>query len=811
MILKKHAILTFILISSFFAVVAQSTLSGVVKQAGSEKGISNAHVFLENSSFGTVANARGEWELQDIPDGKYLLIISSEGFSTIKQIVTISEDVSLSIEMEENLNTLPELVVESYTLSLGRQGLKDIPGSVDYLGPQELKAWQHSNVNDILKVIPGVNIQEEEGFGLRPNIGLRGSGLERSAKITLMEDGILAAPAPYAAPSAYYFPTVGRMSGVEVMKGSSQVRFGPFTTGGAINFISTPIPNQFNGKVGIQSGNFGYRSVQTVVGNSFKNVGFVVETFQYGADGFKELPNGDDTGFAKSDYQAKLRFNTNKAAKNYQSLTFMIGQTSEDSNETYLGLTDKDFVQNPYQRYTASQVDNMDAEQHRYSVQHYLELPGLFNIVTTAYRNDFKRNWYKLQSIEGESSINGILSDPESNAFAYELLRGSVDVDTAILNVRANNRKYYSQGIQTVVDLEFQTGLVEHDVHISTRFHRDEEDRFQWEDGYSVQSGIMQLEESGVPGSHSNRVENATAWASYLFYKLSYKSWAFTPGIRYENITIERTNYGSSDPSRSGTGLSLRENEVSVVLPGVGVHYQVNNKINLFAGVHKGFAPPGSSVDTDPEESVNYEVGLRKFGKLFSATTVIYLNDYKNLLGADLAAAGGIGSGDLFNAGTALTKGLELQLAYDLLGKNKKFSLPINLAFTYTNAKFTSDFESDFEEWGTVESGFRLPYIAENQLNLGATLKHQRFALNLGSKYQSALRTSPGTGEIPQGNKVDAFFVSDISLNIFLNEWTTFNTSVTNLFDNQYEVARRPAGLRPGMPRAFKVGVNVNL
>ena len=48
------------------------------------------------------------------------------------------------------------------------------------------------------------------------------------------------APAPYSAPAAYYSPRIGRMSGVEILKGSSQVRYGPQTTGGVINYLATP-------------------------------------------------------------------------------------------------------------------------------------------------------------------------------------------------------------------------------------------------------------------------------------------------------------------------------------------------------------------------------------------------------------------------------------------------------------------------------------------------------------------------------------------------------------------------------------------
>ena len=175
-----------------------------------------------------------------------------------------------------------------------------------------------------------------------------------------MEDGILIAPAPYSAPAAYYFPTIGRMESVEVLKGSSQIQYGPNTTGGAINMISTQIPNKFTGKASISAGNFNSRNTQVVIGNSFNNFGFVSDYFNYNSDGFKGLDGGGNTGFDKSDYSAKFRLNTNLDAKTYQALTLKIQYSEEKANETYLGLTDEDFKKNPFRRYSASSKDVMN-------------------------------------------------------------------------------------------------------------------------------------------------------------------------------------------------------------------------------------------------------------------------------------------------------------------------------------------------------------------------------------------------------------------------------------------------------------------
>ena len=128
------------------------------------------------------------------------------------------------------------------SLVIGGEGTFDLPGSGYVIDTQELRSQNYYNINRILDRIPGVYLREETGNGNFPNISIRGGDGTRSDNVTIMEDGILTAPAAYSAPSAYYSPNPARMSGVEILKGSSQIAFGPHTTGGVVNYLSTQFP-----------------------------------------------------------------------------------------------------------------------------------------------------------------------------------------------------------------------------------------------------------------------------------------------------------------------------------------------------------------------------------------------------------------------------------------------------------------------------------------------------------------------------------------------------------------------------------------
>ena len=733
----------------------------------------------------------------------FIVVFLNLSYGQSTRLITQAQD--------SNLIKLDEVVLAANVILGSKFQARNRTGAATYVSQPELLKYNYTDINRVLRSVPGVTLVEEDGFGLRPNISLRGTSPERSAKITLMEDAVLIAPAPYSAPAAYYFPSIARMQAVEILKGSSQIQYGPFTTGGAINMISSTIPDTFHASLLANYGSYNSGDLQLKLGDSEERFGYIIEYLNFNSDGFKKLDNGGNTGFDKNDLLGKFRFNSAPTAKLKHILDMKFQYSDEDSNETYVGLTDEDFESTPFRRYAGSQVDEMTNDHIQIQATYDLEFSDYFHITTTAYYNGFSRNWYKLDAVTlngDRRSISNILEDPVTNDEYYNVVAGNQDEAADALLVKANNRKYVSRGIQTKFDYHWTGDNTFHDLELGARFHADEEDRFQWVDGYGINDGIMNLTTAGTPGTDANRISDASAFSSYLLYKLKYKNLTITPGLRYESISLGRKDYGKNDVSRQGFDLSTRENQVNVWIPGMGFNYNFN-QISLFGGIHKGFSPPTSKEGEMPEESINYELGSRfTFGN-FSGELVGFYNDYSNLLGSDLAATGGTGSLEQFNAGEVDVTGLEVLLNYNALNNHEKLKLPITFAYTYTHAEFQSSFDSPNDIWGEVTKGDEMPYIPKHQFNALISLEHPSYELNLSGRYNGAFRTKAGSGSIPFNELVPSSFVVDFSAKYHLNDHFSINGRIINLLDETYAVSRVPAGLRPGHPFAASIGIFV--
>lgn len=706
---------------------------------------------------------------------------------------------------------------------------KLLPGSGMVINELTLAKINQPDINKVLRMIPGVNIRDEEGFGLRPNIGLRGTPVNRCTKITLMEDGVLIAPAPYADPSAYYFPTFARMQGVEVLKGSSQIKYGPYTIGGAVNLLSTAIPYTFKGLIQGSYGSFGTNQQHIWIGDSQKQFDYVFEVNRIASNGFKQLDGGGNTGFDRRDFMGKVRWHSLAEAKIQQALTFKFVRSEEIGNETYLGLTFDDFQENPLRRYSGTQKDILNMNHSLFTLSHAINLTSTLKVNTTAYLGNTFRDWARAYSFGGQS-INAILSDPNTNALGYGIMTGQTDGD---IIYRSAARNYYSRGIQTQMTKDFRTGRlgnVNHKLQIGGRYHEDQADRYGTQSTYSMTNSLMIMKTSGISGNQENQIRNARSASGFLSYELVLKKWKINPGLRYEYIELDFQNYGTSDAARIGKDLQRGQNFLSVWIPGATLFYEINNGMNAFAGVHKGFSPPGmpsvnsSTGQAIEETALNYELGYHYNSDKLNIQAVGFYSDYANILGSDNISGGGAGTGDLFNAGRALIHGVEFSLDYDFtpLKSNLTLTFPIRVAYTYTNARFKETFVNGGGDWGSgqINTDDFIPFITPHQGMVSIGIENHQFNVTIGARYLGLTRTKPGQDEIivpesnenyAQVNAIEAYTIFDLSANYYISQmWTVYST-INNFTNNQNIVANLPQGYRPSMPIAVNVGVKVNL
>ncbi|OYW95901.1 MAG: hypothetical protein B7Z13_00355 [Caulobacterales bacterium 32-67-6] len=732
--------------------------------------------------------------------------------------------LTLSSAQAEVLDDAGAPLLDAVLVTGSTTNVREIGGSVQVIDAEALSTFAYSDVNRVLRQAPGVYLQEEEGFGLRPNIGIRGSGSDRNSRIAVMEDGVLIAPAPYAAPAAYYFPRMTRIHAVEVSKGPAAIKYGPLTVGGALNLFSTPIPDVANGEVSgrldLLGGEYGGRRALGSVGGWAAlgggwEIGGLVEGLYEASDGFKVLDAGGDTGFEITDGLLKVGL---RSADRRHQWEAKYQRYDETSDETYLGLTLSDFAANPYRRYNGSGADVMNVDHETLQLTHRFQISPNVSLTTLAYRHETARAWYKLNDVRNSANtgwvgISAVVANPAANAVQMADLIGAPGFTgrAGALRVRNNNRQYAAAGVQSVVAVDFQTGAINHELEFSVRHHRDEEDRFQQDDRYTMVDGRMVLASSGAPGSQENRLGEAKAWSFFLRDEMAFGAFTLTPGLRYETIRLKRTDWALTDPARN-TPTRIIHSKADVLIPGVSATWRLSPEVLLLAGAHRGFANPGPGSSADAETSWSYEAGARWSLGGWQAEAIAFLNDYDNLVGTCTASTGGgCNIGDQFDGGAVEVRGLEVTASHTFADlATQGFAVPVSLAYTLTDAEFKSSFASAYGPWGAVAAGDELPYLPEHQLNLSVGLELAKLKLTSGFNWVSEARETAGSGPIPASDRIDERLVIDLAAEYALTPNFALFATVQNLADETYNVSFSPAGARPGAPRLVMAGVRAS-
>jgi Fe(3+) dicitrate transport protein len=733
--------------------------------------------------------------------------------------ITFSLALSLSatsVLAEESSDPQASVELDTVYITGGKDEIRRLPGSATLIDQEALETFEYTDIHRILNAVPGVNLQEEDGYGLRPNIGLRGTSPERSKKVTLMEDGVLFGPAPYSAPAAYYFPNVSRMSAVEVFKGPATTQYGPSTIGGAINLVSRPIPYAAEGELDVQYGQYNFQRYNAHYGEQIGDFGYLIEGLNVSTDGFKEIDGQSNasTGFERNDVNLKTSWQS--IGEVSQLFQVKLGYADEKSDETYLGLTRDDLEAKSNRRYSASQLDNLEWDHQQIQLSHTLEFDSGLVIHSDVYRNTFQRDWLKLNAFNTDvTTIQDVLKNPDqgSNPDFYKVLTGESGSGTEAeqLKIGNNGREYISQGIQTRGNYTLDISGLEHSLEVGLRYHEDQVVRHHTEQLYDMRQGGTLVAVGDIYSTTRNKGETK-ALALYVKDEIRMGDTTFTLGVRSEQISGSETTYNNE----TGNFESKAKSDEAVILPGVGVYTQVNSSVGLLAGVHKGFSatPPGQEGNLEPEQSINYELGMRldasvaEYGR---GEIIGFLNDYSQLTGT-CSFSGGCDNSAIdsqTNAGAALVYGVEA--GWQLMPEVAGFFLPASISYTFTQAEFANDFYDQNGVFGNPDNdiveGDELAYVPAHRLNLQLGIQQNAWKINASALYQSEMRDTPGQGSIADNEIIDAYVVVDLSTSYqVLPEFQVYGT-VDNVINTDYVVASQPYGYRPGKPQSVNVGM----
>lgn len=695
--------------------------------------------------------------------------------------------------------------------------VSSLKGSGTVLDSKDLRPFSHTDIHEILRQVPGVYVRGEEGYGFFPNISFRGVDPTRTRKTTFMEDGVPSEPSPYADPSAYYAPTAGRMAGFEILKGSSSLKHGPHNIGGVINYLSTPIPSEQKSYLRASYGEFNERISHAYSGGTSDlgggKFGYLLEVFDHRSDGWKTIPglaeNATDVEpsrnapIARTDLLLKLSYEFGES--NY--LEFKAGRMDMDADVGYQGVSKEDFDANPYHRYIGTNQDNMDAEQQRYYLRYMTDITDEISFTTTAYYNEFARNWYKLASkysatdYEETAVGSGIWQTVlETNAGGnFDAMKG---VPGASYEGKSNNRVYETKGIQG--NFDWQIGS--HDLDIGFRYQDDHyykldyrQPTYTW--GADANADGVADTLNYTPNLKSGGAyQDAEAFDVYLVDDFSMGALSISPGIRYTSVDFDY---------KAGTA----KKSLSNTLLGIGGVYELSDTTNVFAGVHQGQALPnaeaatgeGAPADEVTEEtSLQFEIGLRgSINKLFYE--VVYFNT--QLEDMVFLASNANNLGQSMNMGEGTTSGFELLVGADLGGDS--VGVPITFSATFTDTEYETGTGDPAAAAGTEDSylfgaskGNSFPYIPEVQFNIRGGLEFEKISTYLNYHWQDSVFTNS-----LNDHELDSYGIIDWSGFYEINEGVTAFAKITNLTEEEYAVSILPGGYRPGAPRIWSLGM----
>ena len=652
---------------------------------------------------------------------------------------------------------------------------RQLPGSATTIGAAAIERAQPYDLGEMLRRIPGVTARQEEGAGMRLDVGVRGLDPGRSRRLLVLVDGIPEAANPYTEPDLLVAPVVERMRGIEVLRGSGSLLQGPQTIGGVLNLRTIGAPDRATARVEVQGGDAGFRKVLGRLGDAGAGYRYVVQAVRRQGDGVR------GEAFSTDDVLGKLVVDTPRGG----TLTARLGFLAREAASADVGLTSAQFAASP-RRPLLAPDDRVHGRKADVALT--LEQPlrdGRLQVLAYAYetRRAWRRQAYARQPSPDEAYTR-IAGSPGDASRIYFVDRWSVQ-----------DRSYQVAGLEPRVELHARGGGLAHTILVGGRVLVEHTSgRQETTVGASEHGSLLSLD-----------ARHAVGLAAYAIDRIAVGSWlTVAPGVRVEHLSFRR-----SASWQGGAAVDLSEpGEVTAVIPGVGLIVGSARR-HVFAGSHVGFSPPraagavsprGETRELSAERSLHHEVGARAVwpGRARAELTA-FLTSFQNQLVADPS-----------DLGTGLTDGgATRSLGVEAAGEVLVARLASGPALTL-GGRLSLD-RATFA--GGTNEGNRVPYAPALTAGLVADIDvvagvHVQGAWShTGAQFSDAANTvavdaTGRVGRLPAHDTLDLTARYDHA-----RSGLGASLSVKNALDQPAVISRRPEGIAVGGLRQVLLGL----
>ncbi len=661
-------------------------------------------------------------------------------------------------EQTQQVVVLPTIQV----IGSQEDSISKIPGAAVIVSQEQIQQFTPSSTEEILKRVSGVYVKPEEESAIVANIGMRGIS-SADYKTLILEDGVPVAAGLFVGNGRYYNPRIQRMDSIEVLKGSSALRYGPMNIGGVVNY-RTKQPKD-GALVDLSIGSWDTYKTTVELGGSSptkdSNVGAILSWAK--SDGFM------DKSYEMKD--AVIKAGTAIGDNQWVGVKFT--HYENDANISYRGQFLGEY--HAKKQNNPAPDDWFLTERNSFDINHRWDINPDTELQTLLYWSEMNRDYWRY----------GV------NATASQAAGRWIYTD----NVSGNNRAFERIGAETRLIAKNTIFNLPGEAEIGLRVMNEKMDDV-------TINATRATPRTGTTAKDTKDSAKSVALYAQNRFDIS-DQLSVTPGVRVERYEQQRDDKQKNETVKTSN---------TEVMPGLGVTYQFIPAVQLYASVYKAFSPAlnGDSLSgmkdqkLDAETAVSWEFGLRGQQDAVRYELTAFRMDFDNQIipansNSDFQSTNG---GKTYNQGFEGAVSLEFENGFDVFA---------NLTWI-ANAEFKGD---RYNKNGSLKSkdGDRVPYTPEWVANLGvgytyAGLRSQLSANYTGSQFTDELNTKPiveNTSGFFTG-KIDAYTTVDLTTRYTLNDQVEFYGAVKNLEDKRY-IASLRQGIYVGPERSFEAGV----